>query len=230
MDCVFDVLIDWHYRTQVHLGFLLCYLLGAFIALHFIFRSVIHLSQFLWKLLDLHLYSFFFLWHIDVQLFQHHLLKRLPCSVLLPLFLLLYQRFVVIVQLLNWVLCNPMDCSTPGFPVLDYFLEFAQTHVHWAGERKENESHSVMSDCLWTHGLYSPWNSLGQNTGVGSLSLLKRIFLTQESNQGLLHCRWILYQLSYQGNHWVSNAIQPSPPLSSPSPSAFNLSQHQCLF
>ena len=37
-----------------------------------------------------------------------------------------------------------------------------------------------------------------KNTGVGSLSLLPRIFLAQESNWGLLHCRWILYQLSYQ--------------------------------
>ena len=44
-----------------------------------------------------------------------------------------------------------------------------------------------------------------KNTGVGSLSLLQRIFLTQESNWGLLHCRWILYQLSYQGSpeDWV---------------------------
>ena len=39
-----------------------------------------------------------------------------------------------------------------------------------------------------------------QDTGVGSLSLLQRIFLTQESNWGLLHCRWILYQLSYRGS------------------------------
>ena len=39
-----------------------------------------------------------------------------------------------------------------------------------------------------------------KNTGVGNLSLLQRIFLTQESNLGLLHCRWILYQLSYQGS------------------------------
>ena len=37
-----------------------------------------------------------------------------------------------------------------------------------------------------------------KNTGVVSLSLLQRIFLTQESNQGVLHCRWILYQLNYQ--------------------------------
>ena len=46
----------------------------------------------------------------------------------------------------------------------------------------------------------SPWNSPGETTGVGSLSLLQRIFLTQELNWGLLHCRWILYQLSYQGS------------------------------
>ena len=40
----------------------------------------------------------------------------------------------------------------------------------------------------------------GKNTGVGSLSLLQGIFPTQELNQGLLHCRWILYQQSYQGS------------------------------
>ena len=39
-----------------------------------------------------------------------------------------------------------------------------------------------------------------KNTGIGRLSLLQLIFLTQESNQGLLHCRWILYQLSYEGS------------------------------
>ena len=42
-----------------------------------------------------------------------------------------------------------------------------------------------------------------RNTGVGSLSLLQRIFPTQESNQGLLHCRRILYQLSYHGSWCV---------------------------
>ena len=57
-----------------------------------------------------------------------------------------------------------------------------------------------MSDSLRPHGLYSPWNSPGQNTGVGSLSLLQGIFPTQGSNPGLPHCRWILYQLSHQGN------------------------------
>ena len=53
------------------------------------------------------------------------------------------------------------------------------------------------------HGLYSPWNSPDQNTGMGSLSLLQGIFPTEGLNPGLLHCRWILYQLSYQGNSTV---------------------------
>ena len=56
------------------------------------------------------------------------------------------------------------------------------------------ESHSAMSDSLRPHGLYSPWNSPGQNTGVGSLSFLQGIFPTQGSNPGLPHCRQILYQ------------------------------------
>ena len=41
------------------------------------------------------------------------------------------------------------------------------------------------------------------NIGVGSLSLLQWIFLTQESKQGFLYCRWILYQLSHQGSQSV---------------------------
>ena len=65
---------------------------------------------------------------------------------------------------------------------------------------KESESCLVVSNSLWPHGLYSPWNSPGQNIGMGSLSLFQGIFPTQESNWGLLHCRWILYQLSYQGS------------------------------
>ena len=57
-----------------------------------------------------------------------------------------------------------------------------------------------MSDSWWPHGLYSPWNSPGHNTGVGSLSLLQGIFPTQGSNPGLPHCRQILYRLSHQEN------------------------------
>ena len=130
-----------------------------------------------------------------------------------------------------------------------------------------------MSDSLQPHELYSPWNSPGQNTGVGSLSLLQGTSPTQGSNSGLTHCRWILYQwapwesqncssvqfslvtqlcptlcnpmncstpglpvhhqlpeLTQTHAHCVADAIQPSHPLSSPSPPALNLSQHQGLF
>ena len=72
----------------------------------------------------------------------------------------------------------------------------------------ESESCSVVSNSLQPHGLYSRWNSPGQNTGVGSLSLLQGIFPTQGLNPGLLHCRQILYQLSYHGSprilEWVA--------------------------
>ena len=66
----------------------------------------------------------------------------------------------------------------------------------------ESESCSVMSNSLRSWTIYSPWNSPGQNTGVGSLSLLQRIFPTQGWNPGLLHCRRILYQLSHKGSPW----------------------------
>ena len=51
------------------------------------------------------------------------------------------------------------------------------------------------------HGLLSTAFFSGKNTGAGSLSLLQGIFPTQGSNPGLLYCRQILYQLSYQGNY-----------------------------
>ena len=50
-------------------------------------------------------------------------------------------------------------------------------------------------------------NSPGQNTEMGSHSLLQGIFPTQGSNQGLLHCRWTLYQLSYQGSPYNSTDL-----------------------
>ena len=71
-----------------------------------------------------------------------------------------------------------------------------------------SETCSVMSNSLRPHGLYSPWNSPGQNTGVGSLSLLQGIFPSQGSKPGLLQCRQILDQLSHKGSprilEWVA--------------------------
>ena len=59
------------------------------------------------------------------------------------------------------------DCAYPLFPVFEMIF---------------SESLLVVSDALRSHGLYSPWNSPGQNTGVGSLSLLQGIFPTQVSH------------------------------------------------
>ena len=100
------------------------------------------------------------------------------------------------------------SCSWPVLRRLKDFLDLTPKHYvlfiirGWNAKvgSQGSESHSVTSDSLWPHVLYSPWNSPGQNTGVGSLSLLQGIFLTQGSNPGLPHCRWIPYQLSYQGS------------------------------
>ena len=57
-------------------------------------------------------------------------------------------------------------------------------------------------------GISNSFQPQGQNTGVGSLSLLQGTFATQGSNPGLLHCRWILYQLNHKGSprilEWVA--------------------------
>ena len=82
----------------------------------------------------------------------------------------------------------------------------------------ESRSCSVVSDSLQPHGLYSPCNSQGQHTGVGSLSLLQGIFPTQGLNPGLPYCGWILYQLSHKGSprilEWVAYPFssRSSPP------------------
>ena len=56
----------------------------------------------------------------------------------------------------------------------------------------------LQEDSLSSESLGKP-----KNTGVGGLFLLQGIFLSQNSNWGLLHCRWILYQLSYKGSLYI---------------------------
>ena len=76
--------------------------------------------------------------------------------------------------------------------------------------QSKSERRSVASDSLWPHRLYvySPWNSPGQNIGVGSLFLLQGIFPTEGLRPGLPHCTQILYQLSHKGSprilEWVA--------------------------
>ena len=81
--------------------------------------------------------------------------------------------------------------------------------LQFSSVTKWRESHTVISDSLQSHGLYSQWNSPGKNTGVRSLSILQGIFPTQGLNQSLPHCRRIPYQLSYKGSpkivEWAAN-------------------------
>ena len=111
-------------------------------------------------------------------------------------------------------------CWTPGFPGGSDSKESAR-NVGDLGSISElgrypREGHVNLLEysCLENpHGQrslagYSPWNSPGQNTGVGSLSLLQGIFPTQKLNPGLLHCRQMIYEPSYEGRpqwelHWT---------------------------
>ena len=82
---------------------------------------------------------------------------------------------------------------------------------HGSSRILESASHSDVSSSSQPNVLYSPWNSPGQNTRVGSLSLLQGIFTTKGSISGLLHFRQILYQLSHQGSprmlEWVAYSL-----------------------
>ena len=108
-----------------------------------------------------------------------------------------------LVSQLCQTLCNHMNCkcsSPPGYsvhgdsPGKNTGVGF---HAHAPGDLPnpgiKPRSPTLQADSLPSKPLGKP-----KNIGGGSLSLLQGIFLTQESNQGLLHCRQILYQLSYQ--------------------------------
>ena len=77
---------------------------------------------------------------------------------------------------------------------------YAYMHTALGNSLKVKVKLTQSCQILRLHGLESPWNFPSQTIGVDSLSLLQGIFPIQESNQGLLHCRQILYQLSYQGS------------------------------
>ena len=83
------------------------------------------------------------------------------------------------------------------------------------------------SPTLQPHGLYSPWNYPGQNTGVGSLSLLQGNFRTQGLNPGLLHYKWILYQLGHQESPRILEWI--AYPFSSGSSGSRNQTRVSCI-
>ena len=85
--------------------------------------------------------------------------------------------------------------------------------VHWSiiynSQKVKKWSHSVMSNSLQPHGLFTkllrPRNFPGKNTRVDCHFFLQGIFPTQGLNLGLLHCRHTLYLLSHHGK--VKNIV-----------------------
>ena len=114
---------------------------------------------------------------------------------------LLYLEAMYLVTQLCLTLWNPMDYSPPGSSVYGD-SPGKNTGVGCHALLQGNlpnpgilpRSPTLQADSLLTEPLGEP-----KNTGVGNLSFLQRIFWIKESNRGLLHCRWIIYQLSYQG-------------------------------
>ena len=127
----------------------------------------------------------------------------------------------------DWFSLKLINTNLRGWILNDILQQRAPKMSQSISKSSESASHSVMSDSLRPHGLYSCWNSPGQNTGVGSFSLLQGIFPTQGSNPGLLYCRNILYQLSHKGNprilEWVAY------PFSSGSSQPRNWTEVSCI-
>ena len=111
-------------------------------------------------------------------------------------------------------LCNPMNYTVHGI-LQARILERVAFHFSRDLHKPGIESRSP----IWqVASLPAEPQRKPKNTGVGSLSLLQQIFLTQELNWGFLHCRWILYQLNHKGSprilEWVAYLFcsRSSPP------------------
>ena len=90
-----------------------------------------------------------------------------------------------------------MDCSSPGSSVHGIL----QARIlEWFAMPSSRGSFQLRSPTLQADSSPSEPPGKPKNTGVGSLSLLQGILPTQGLNPGLLHCRQILYKLSYQGS------------------------------
>ena len=118
-------------------------------------------------------------------------------------------------------LCDLMDYSMPGFPLLHCLLEFAQTHAHWVGDAIQRSKDLMSSNItvisntvLWTWDLPKIWCSSVQFSSVAQLCPTLR---PHESDLPVHHQ---FPEFTQTHVHRVGDAIQPSHPLSSPSPPA----------
>ena len=124
-------------------------------------------------------------------------------------------------------LCNSMDCSPPGSSVHGNLQTRMLGWVTMPPSRGSSQPRDqTQVPTLQAYSLPTEPPGKPKNTGVGSLSLLLGIFLTQKSNRGLLHCRQILYQLSYQGSpqeYLINHKKQYSPNINKTTPLTDNV-------
>ena len=152
---------------------------------------------------------YFFLWESGCNTLHEWRMKAkaLPAGVLLKYLMMLTLAYLLPSSdhALN---CKEASCSEKekiemrffSFPFLGpkKIKRTVSRPEHSWSEVKVAQSCLTLCNPMEYIYIYSP----EQNTGIGSLSPLQQIFPTQEVNRGLLHCRWILYQLSYQGSPW----------------------------
>ena len=145
-------------------------------------------------------------------------------------------------------LCDPKDSSPPGSPIPGILQARTLEWVAISFSMHESEVASAMSDYVRPHRqqptrLIHPWDLPGKSTGVGCLCLLQLEYQFSSVAQSCptlcdpMNCstpglpvHHQLPEFTQTHIHRVSDAIQPSHPLSSPSPPAPNPSQHQSLF
>ena len=132
-----------------------------------------------------------------------------------------WRMWARLVTKLCLTLCDPMDYSLPGPSVQARILEwvFISFSTRSSGPRDRT--------CIYVTSIVSQFSSVQFSSVAQSYTTLCNPM--ERSTPGLpVHHQ--LLESTQTHVHWVSDAIQPSHPLSSPSPPAFNLSQHQSLF
>ena len=131
------------------------------------------------------------------------------CTLWIYTYMLMYIHYIKYICVLNHSvtsLCNPMDCSLPGSSVGILQARILECVAIPSSRGSSQSGIEPRSPTLQVDSLPSEPPRKTKNTRVGSLSLLQWIFPTQESNWGLLHCRHILFHLSYQ---WSPYHIAP---------------------
>ena len=105
-------------------------------------------------------------------------------------------------------LCDPTDSSLPGSSVHGILQARIPEWIAVLSSRGSSQPRDQTQVSLIAGRFFTIWATREtQEYWRGSLSLFQGNFPIQELNWGLLHCRWILYQLSYPGSPWGTNPL-----------------------